>query len=141
MEDKLLELCNLWKHASQRYTNTKKAVTLAEKENDIARRDLENIANELLLELISRDMPNVSVDGMVFSQGTGKTTIIDEASAYKYLQKHPELLTRTRWDEEKKQSVPLFRISATALEHLKLNQFIRKEKYTKLNQKKEADNA
>jgi phosphoribosylformylglycinamidine (FGAM) synthase PurS component len=71
MEDKLLELCNLWKRASQRRVATQNALKVAKQEDDLAKQELDEIANELLVEMMIQDVPSVNFEGLTFSQGTG----------------------------------------------------------------------
>jgi hypothetical protein len=71
MEDKLLELCNLWKRANERRVATQNALKVAKQEDDLAKQELDEIANELLVEMMIQDVPSVNFEGLTFSQGTG----------------------------------------------------------------------
>jgi hypothetical protein len=140
MEDKLLELCNLWKHASQRRVATQNTLKVAKQEDDLAKQELDEIANELLVEMISQDVPSVNFEGLTFSQGTGKSTVIDVKKAYHHLMENPHLISSERWDEKKQKTVYFFPISADALKRLGLERFIINEEYPVLKTK-EAHNA
>ncbi len=140
MEDKLLELCNLWKHASQRRVATQNALKVAKQEDELAKQELDEIANELLVEMMSQEKHTVIFEGLTFSQGTGKSTVIDVKKAYSHLRENPHLISSERWDEKKQKTVYFFPISADALKRLGLKHFLINEEYPVLKAK-EADNA
>jgi hypothetical protein len=82
MEDKLLELCNLWKRANERRVATQNALKVAKQEDDLAKQELEEIANELLVEMTSQDVPSVNFEGLTFdSHGVSTKRYINEGLA------------------------------------------------------------
>jgi hypothetical protein len=82
MEDKLLELCNLWKHASQRRVATQNTLKVAKQEDDLAKKELDEIANELLVEMMSQEKYTVIFEDLTFdSHGVSTKRYINEGLA------------------------------------------------------------
>jgi hypothetical protein len=89
MEDKLLELCNLWKRANERRVATQNALKVAKQEDDLAKQELDEIANELLVEMMSQDVPSVNFEGLTFdSQGVSTKRIINTKLAMRMISVH-----------------------------------------------------
>jgi hypothetical protein len=133
--DKLISLCAMWKRAKEHRVSTQNALKVAKQEDELAKKELDEIANELLVEMMSQEKYTVIFDDLTFPQGTGKHTVVDVKKAYHHLMENPHLISSERWDEKKQKTVYFFPVSADALNRLGLECFLINEEYPVLKTK------